>query len=106
MALVGNTDGFVQVAADGAGKKIDNAELTRDDGVVVERQRTVLADDKNPRLQLELAGEAGRASLPVGGEAVDLLRSIDLSLRMLVFVVCLKMDEDPEQVRETVELNT
>lgn len=38
-------DGFVQVAVDGAGKKVDNTEITRPDAVVVERQRVEPHDD-------------------------------------------------------------
>lgn len=47
------SDGYVQVATDGSGKKIDNAELTREPttqgsaGETVHRQRTVLADDES-----------------------------------------------------------
>lgn len=44
-------DGYVQVAADGAGKKVDNAELTRTDGTVVERQRVAIGDDSDPTKQ-------------------------------------------------------
>lgn len=43
-----SVDGVVQVAPDSTGKKIDNTELTRADDTVVERQRTVLADEENP----------------------------------------------------------
>ena len=39
-----SVDGYVQVAPDSTGKKIDNTELTRADGTIVERQRVVLAD--------------------------------------------------------------
>ena len=44
-------DGYVQTAPDSTGKKIDNSELTRADGTVVERQRVVIADDTNPASQ-------------------------------------------------------
>lgn len=44
-------DGYVQVAVDGAGKKVDNSELTRADGTVVERQRIVIGDDVDPTLR-------------------------------------------------------
>lgn len=44
-------DGYVQVAADGTGKKVDNAELTRADGTVVERQRVAIGDDSDPTKQ-------------------------------------------------------
>lgn len=39
------SDGFVQVQPDSTGKKVDAGEVTRDDGMVVERQRVVLGDD-------------------------------------------------------------
>lgn len=42
-------DGYVQVATDGPGKKIDSSELTRADGTVVERQRVSLAGDDDPQ---------------------------------------------------------
>lgn len=38
------TDAFVQVAADGAGKKIATEEFTRNDGSVVEQQLVLPAD--------------------------------------------------------------
>lgn len=42
-------DGFVQVAPDSTGKKIDNTEVTRTDaaGTVVERQRVEPRDDED-----------------------------------------------------------
>jgi hypothetical protein len=44
-------DGFVQVAPDSSGKKIDNTEVTRSDtGVVVERQRIEVRDDNDETL--------------------------------------------------------
>jgi hypothetical protein len=71
MALVGTTDGYVQVAPDSTGKKIDNAELTRDGGVVVERQRIVVASDENPRVQAQVDGEPGRGYLVVDSQRFD-----------------------------------
>lgn len=64
-------DGHVQVATDGSGKKIDNAELERADGVTVYRQRTVIASDENPRIQAGVDGEAGRGELAVRSRDVD-----------------------------------
>lgn len=64
-------DSHVQVAADGAGKKIDNAALTREDGTIVYRQRTVLASDENPRTQVDVQGEAGRGALAVEAKNLD-----------------------------------
>lgn len=45
MTAIDMTDGFVQVAVDGAGKKVDNTEVTRSDLTVVERQRVEAHDE-------------------------------------------------------------
>jgi hypothetical protein len=82
-------DGYVQVATDGSGKKIDNAELTREPetagtaGVTVYRQRIVIGSDENPRLEAVVGGEAGSAYLQVeakllGEIAYDLRRIREL----------------------------
>jgi hypothetical protein len=69
-------DSYVQVAADGAGKKIDNAELTREPetqggtGETVYRQRVVISDDINPSLQARLDGEAGYGALQVDAKTL------------------------------------
>lgn len=78
-APLGNPqDGYVQVATDGTGKKVDNAELTRDDGTVVERQRIVLASDDNPRTQAQVGGEAGKGYLVVDSRGFqDLIEKLD-----------------------------
>lgn len=85
-------DSYVQVAADGVGKKIDNAVLTREPttqggtGDTVYRQRVVLGDDENPNLQAKLTGEAGDGELAVNdktaGQIVVLLTEIRDILRM------------------------
>jgi len=81
-------DGYVQVAADGVGKKIDNAELTRDDGVVVERQRVVISSDDNPRIQTRVDGEAGRAALSVDiGNALNSIVDKLEEIRTLIVMV-------------------
>ena len=70
-------DGYVQVATDGTGKKIDNAELTREPETAgstadtVYRQRIVVSDDENPRLQAKLRGEAGNGSLQVDARTLS-----------------------------------
>jgi len=71
MAITLDQDSFVQVAADGTGKKIDNAALKRDDGSTVYRQRTVIASDENPRIQAEVRGESGQAYLMIDSRAFD-----------------------------------
>lgn len=71
MELPATQDSHVQVAADGAGKKIDNAVLTREPatqggtGDTVYRQRVVIGSDDNPRQQAEVRGEAGQGALHV-----------------------------------------
>jgi len=42
-------DGFVQVAADGAGKKVATREFTRDSGDVVEAQQVIPTDPDTGR---------------------------------------------------------
>jgi hypothetical protein len=80
----GDSDGFVQVAPDSTGKKIDNAELTREpvqtgfappsgSGLTVERQRIVIGSDENPRIQVEVRGEAGSAVLMMSSRSFDRL---------------------------------
>lgn len=71
MAIGNPQDAELQLAADGVGQKVDNAELTRDDGTVVLRQRTVLSSDENPRVQAKVSGEAGRGYLLVDARAFD-----------------------------------
>lgn len=43
--MVDMADGYVQVAPDSTGKKIDNTEITRADSVIVERQRVEAHDE-------------------------------------------------------------
>jgi len=81
MALGDAQDSYVQVAADGAGKKIDNATLTRDDATVVYRQRVVLASDDNPRQQLTLGGEDGRVYVLVDGAAFQEMSMLLMEIR-------------------------
>lgn len=83
-------DGYVQVAADGVGKKIDNAELTREPetqggaGEVVYRQRVVLADDEDPKLQAKLRGETGDASLQVEAHVLGEIHAELVQIRELL----------------------
>lgn len=88
MALGAPQDGHVQVAVDGVGKKIDNAELTRDDGTVVERQRAVIASDENPRIQANVSGEPGRGALHTEvrsqNEVLEVLLEIRDMLKLLL----------------------
>ena len=72
-------DSYVQVATDGTGKKVDNATLTREPvtvggtGDTVYRQRVVIGADDNPRQQVGVSGEAGRAVLQVEARNEDML---------------------------------
>jgi hypothetical protein len=104
-------DGYVQVASDAGGKKIDNAELTREQSplgtaaVVVERQRVVLASDENPRQQVDVDGEAGQGTLAVGGKMAHSLGEIERSLKMLVVMVAFALEINLDNVEEIVDLN-
>mgnify|MGYP000925359836 CR=1 FL=1 len=77
-------DGHVQVAADGAGKKIDNTELQRAPvdpawdataGATVYRQRIVLASDESPNVQVHVRGEPGRGALTVSAQTIEEMAS-------------------------------
>jgi hypothetical protein len=84
---IGNPqDGHVQVATDGPGKKIDNAELIRDDGTVVERQRVSIGSDDNPRTQMEVSGEAGKGKANVEDKSQDVV-AILIEIRDLLRLV-------------------
>lgn len=93
MTLEAPQDGHVQVATDGAGKKIDNAELVRDadpggTGETVYRQRIVIASDENPRQQANVSGEAGRGVLHVDADDLGEIRGVLIEIRdILRFVV-------------------
>ncbi len=91
------TDSYVQVAVDGAGKKIDNTELTREkpdpawsstEGDTVQRQRVALGSDEFPELQVRVDGEAGDGALQteskVAGETLAILTEIRDMLRLFI----------------------
>lgn len=84
MALGADQDGYVQVATDGSGKKVDNAALTRDDGTVAYRQRVVLGSDDNPRQQVALGGETGRGYIMVDSKAFDEMLEVLIEIRNLL----------------------
>jgi hypothetical protein len=88
MSLTGKTDGYVQVAPDSTGKKVDNAELTRDDTTVVERQRVVIGSDENPRQQVMVGGDAGNVYLLMDSKAfneiLEKLEEITELLKILI----------------------
>lgn len=74
-------DSHIQVAADGSGKKVDNAALTRepveagDAGEVVYRQRVVIGSDTDPAAQASPEGEVGRAALPIHSPVLEEIRA-------------------------------
>lgn len=63
-------DGFVQIASDGTGKKVDNSELTQTGGADVFRQRVSIGDDTsvNNHLKIDTTGRA--AIVPAAGPMV------------------------------------
>lgn len=83
-------DGYVQVAADGSGKKIDNTELDRRPpdparsstaGDTVFRQRVVVASDESPEVQVEVAGEAGEGALRVHSHELERIEGLLTEIR-------------------------
>lgn len=90
------TDAYIQLQTDGSGKKVDNAQITREKpdpawsstaGDVVHRQRVVLASDDTERT-VQITGEAGDESLQVDaktlGDILIVLSQIRDMLRMVV----------------------
>lgn len=84
------SDGIVQVQPDSTGKKVDVAELTREGGVVVERQRMVLASDENPRLQALLGGDVGNVYLLVDSKGFD---EMNENLREIIALLKMQIGE-------------
>ena len=66
---------------------IDAAELRREDGSYVERQRQVLGSDDNPRLQALVGGEPGRGYLLVDGRMLNELERMNDKLDQIAFLL-------------------
>jgi hypothetical protein len=79
------SDGYVQVQADSIGKKVDTSEVTRSDGTVAERQRTVGADPCDTSAQGLAAVRGGK--LQVSDEHAQLLESINEKLGRMLFIL-------------------
>jgi hypothetical protein len=83
-------DSYVQVATDGSGKKVDNSVLTREPttqggtGETVYRQRVILGSDENPRLQVEVQGEAGKGYAMVAVKDLDEMVEILSEIRDMI----------------------
>jgi len=91
------TDGNVQVAPDGAGKRLDNSVVVQDDGTTVYRERLNLSDPVDPnahaRIQDYINGlEQGLVTRDIYAE--KLLNSINLLI------------EEIKQLRTVMELHT
>lgn len=92
-----SAEGYVQVAADGAGKKIDAAAVTVPLGTVITasdgttstltsdtvyyRQSVVLGDPERSGALAGIEGETGRGQLRVGNADTATLESIDKTLQ-------------------------
>jgi hypothetical protein len=81
---VATTDGVVRVAPDSIGKRIDNSEVTRADGLPYERQRVNLSDPSEPNAHAAVRGEDGRGVLLVGGDVLTELRHLNASVAELL----------------------
>lgn len=88
MSIGAEQDGYVQVATDGTGKKVDNADLTRDDGTEVYRQRVVLGSDENPRQQVQVRGEAGDVALMVDAKELGEIKEVLTEIRDILRMFC------------------
>jgi hypothetical protein len=83
-------DSYVQVAVDGAGKKVDNAALTREPviaggtGETVYRQRVVLGSDEDPSQQVAVSGEAGKGQLHVESDVLGEIHAELVQIRELL----------------------
>ena len=87
------SDAFVQVAADGVGKKIDNSTLTREPpdpalsstvGDQVHRQRVALASARDEKSKLDLTGEVGREAVPVEADVFKQILNVLIDIRKLL----------------------
>jgi hypothetical protein len=81
-------DQYVQVSPDSSGKKIEVSEITRSDGVVVERQRVVLGDASLPSAlaNVDLSGNLqvhSDALLTVLSQILGQLRLMNLQLSLM-----------------------
>lgn len=87
-------DAYVQVATDGAGKKVDTSELTRADGTVVERQRVVIASPSDPNRLAEIDSEG----VQVAG--MGEIRFLLMRQNALLFAIAMQLGVsiDPDQL--------
>ena len=94
-------DGYVRVAPDSTGKKVDVSELTNLAGDVVERQRISQAD---PTFVNNLTKTTSEGELYVGGpKLMDVLTNILIELRVMTTylqeIAGPRMKDDPDQLR-------
>ena len=94
-------DGYVQVAPDSTGKKVDVSELTNLAGDVVERQRISQAD---PTFVNNLTKTTSEGELYVGGPVLEeILVNILIELRVhtayLQEIAGPRMNDDPNRMR-------
>lgn len=69
------------------GKQLDAAELRREDGSYVQRQRAVLGSDELARLQVMVGGEPGRGYLLVDGRMLNELERMNDKLDQIAFLL-------------------
>lgn len=77
-------DQFIQLQADGTGKKVETSELTRTDGSLVERQRVALGDPNTIGGLAALIGNALTVREQFAAEVLMELRRIARGLELLL----------------------
>lgn len=91
-------DQTIGVTNQGAGSKVDVSEITRSDGVVVERQRIAIGDaNGGDAVTGRLAAVRGEANdqntgLVVAGDSLEVLQSIDSTLKEIKLLLRICVD--------------
>lgn len=78
------SDGYIQVATDGDGKKVDTTDLTREDGTEVHRTRIVLGSNNDTQAFAEIVPSGFlRVMVKNQDEIVRQLKRIALILELM-----------------------